>query len=110
MRPVTVFESHVSFTNVNVVTLLQAIVWPLLLMALIVIYRREIPKLIHALGGRMSKLSAIGVTLEFAAAQPVSESVRIRLEDFREPTSTGPPPTSGMQSLIELARSSAPTD
>lgn len=49
-------------------------------------------------------------TLEFAAAQPVPESVGVRLEDIRQPTSSGPPPPSGMQSLIELARSTAPVD
>jgi hypothetical protein len=39
-------------------------VWPLVIVTLVFIYRREIPRLIQALGGRMSKLSAVGVTLE----------------------------------------------
>jgi hypothetical protein len=89
---------------------IQAVVWPLVIVVLVFIYRREIPKLIQAITGRVSKLSAVGVTLEFTAAQPVPETVGVRLEDMREPTSSGPPPVSGMQSLIELARSTAPVD
>lgn len=108
MRPFVGFDSHISFASV--VTLIQAVVWPLVVVTLIFIYRREIPKLIQAIGGRVSKFSAVGVTLELAAAAPLPESLRVRLEDIREPTSSGPPPVSGMQSLLELARSTDPVD
>ncbi len=102
------YFTGVSFSNV--VSVIQAVVWPLVIVTLVFIYRREIPRLIQALGGRMSKVSAVGVTLEFAAAQPVPETVRVRLEDIREPASSGPPPPSGMKSLIELASSTARVD
>jgi len=69
MRPFIGFESRVSFTNM--ITLIQAVVWPLVVIVLTFIYRREIPQLIKAIGGKMSKLSAVGVTVEFAAARPV---------------------------------------
>ncbi len=104
----TGFESNASSSNV--ISVIQAVAWPLVIVTLVFIYRREIPRLIEALGGRMSKLSAVGVTLEFAAAQPVPETLRVRLEDIREPASGGAPPPSGADSLIQLARSTAPVD
>ena len=102
------YLAGISFSNL--VSVIQAVAWPLVIVVLVFLYRREIPKLIRALSGRVSKLSAAGLTLEFAAAQSVPKSMQVRLEDIREPSSSGPPPQSGMQSLIDLARSSAPVD
>jgi hypothetical protein len=101
------------FTGVslaNIVSLVQAIAWPSAIVVLFFIYRREIPGLIRALGGRISKFSAVGLTLELSAAQMVPATVRVQLEDIREPASGGQTPPSGKQSLIELARSTAPVD
>ena len=94
----------------DIVNLVRAIAWPVAIVILALIYRREIPKLLLMLGGRISKLSAVGVTLELVTAEPVAETLRVRLEEIRQPSSTGPPPPSGVQSLNEIARSSAPAD
>jgi hypothetical protein len=50
MRPFTIFESFVAFGNV--VSVIQAVVWPPVIVVLVFIYRREIPKLIQAITGR----------------------------------------------------------
>lgn len=91
-------------------TLLRALAWPVAVLTLGIIYRKEIPGLARALGSRISRLSAVGITLELVAAKPVAESVRVRLDEIREPSSTGPPPPSGVQPLLELVKSSPPSE
>ena len=86
--------------------LIHALVWPVVVLVLGIIYRNELPRLARALGARVSRLSAVGITLELVAAKPVAETVRVRLDQIREPSSTGPPPPSGIPSLLELVRSS----
>ncbi len=92
------------------VNLVHAIAWPTVVLALAVIYRSEIPRLLQVLSARISRLSAVGITLELVAAEPVAETLRVKLDEIREPSSTGTPPPSGVQSLIEIAKSSAPAD
>ena len=99
---------HVTFADVT--AFVHAIAWPAALIVLAVLYRQEIPKLVQALAGRVSKLSAAGVTFEFILAKPVEETFRVRLEDIREASSAGLPPASGVPSLIELAKSTSRAD
>ena len=90
------------------VILLQAVVWPIVVVIAILVFRREVPKLVQALSGRLSRLSAIGVTVEFATP-PATETVDF-LNEIKEPTAAGPPPRSGLPSLLELAKASARAD
>lgn len=94
----------------DVIRLAQIVVWPLVVLMLALVYHREIPKLFQALSGKISKLSAVGITLEFASAGPSSATLQASLDQIRQPASTGPPPPSGVQSLIELAGSSPAAD
>ena len=91
------------------VSLVQAIIWPVVVVTVVLIFRRELPKLVQALSGRISRLSTIGVTFEFAALELATETLRV-LNEIREPSSTGPPPLSGVPSLLELAKASPPAD
>lgn len=93
----------------NFFSLVQAIVWPVVVVAVVLIFRKQLPKLVQTLSGRISSLTAAGVTLEFAAAEPAEETLR-RLDEIKEPSSTGPPPPSGIRSLLELAKASPPAD
>jgi hypothetical protein len=90
----------------DLINLVHAVAWPIVALMLGIIYRRELPGLAQALGARISRLSAVGITVELVAAKPVAETVRVRLDEIREPSSTGPPPPSGIQSLLELVKSS----
>jgi hypothetical protein len=45
------------------------------------------------------------VTLEFTATEPAKQALRL-LEEIKEPSSTGPPPPSGVPSLLEMAKAS----
>jgi len=90
------------------VILLKAVVWPVVVVVAILVFRREVPKLVQALSGRLLRLSAIGVTVEFATP-PARETVDF-LNEIKEPTAAGPPPRSGLPSLLELAKASAPAD
>lgn len=93
----------------NFVSLVQAIVWPVVVVAVVLIFRQQLPKLVQAISGRISSLTAAGVTLEFAAVEPVAETLRV-LDEIKEPSSTGPPPPSGIRSLLELVAASPPAD
>jgi hypothetical protein len=104
-------ETEATVMAVNdVIRLAQIVVWPLVVLMLALVYHREIPKLFQALSGKISKLSAVGLTLEFASAGPSSGTLLASLDQIRQPASTGPPPPSGVQSLVELARSSPAAD
>lgn len=99
---------HISLADLG--NLIHAVAWPVVVLTLGIIYRKELPGLGRALGARISRLSAVGITLELVAAKPVAETVRVRLDEIREPSSTGPPPPSGVQPLLELVRSSPPSE
>lgn len=99
---------HISLADLG--NLVRAVAWPVVVLTLGIIYRKELPGLVRALGPRISRLSAVGITLELVAAKPVAETVRVRLDEIREPSSTGPSPPSGVQSLLELVESSAPSE
>ena len=101
-------ELHMTFAEF--VSLVHAIIWPVVVVALAVTYRKELPRLVQTVGGRISHLSLAGVKLDFAALETVPETLRVKLDEIREPSTTGPPPPSGVKSLIELATSSPPAD
>ncbi len=94
----------------DLVRLIQAIAWPVVVLTVAVLFRREIANFVQGLGGRISRLSAVGVTLELAATEPAKEALRELLKEIKEPSSTGPAPRSGEPSLLELAKASAPAD
>src|ERR1043166_4182603 len=83
---------------------IRAIAWPLVVLVLGIIYRKELPRLVQALAARVSRLSAVGLTLELVAAKPVPEIVSVRLDEIRRPA--GPSPRSGEKSLLDLDRKS----
>jgi hypothetical protein len=99
---------HMSLADLD--SLIHAVAWPVVVLILGIIYRNELPGLARALSARVSRLSAVGITLELVAAKPVAETVRVRLDEIREPSSTGPPPPSGVQSLLELVKSAPPAE
>lgn len=94
----------------EIIRLVQIVAWPVVIVLLAIIYRREIPRLFQSLGGKVSKLTAVGITLEFTSARAAAGALHARLDQIREPTSTGPPPPSGSQPLIELTKSSPAAD
>jgi hypothetical protein len=89
--------------------LVRVIAWPFVVLAVAVAYRREIPKLVQGLSGRISRLSVVGVTIDLTAAAPTRESQRL-LDEFQNTSTVGPVPTSGTPSLVQLAKSSGPVD
>jgi hypothetical protein len=93
----------------ELIDLVQAIAWPIVAIMVVIIFRRELPKLVEAISGRISSVSAVGVTLAFIANEPATETLRA-LNEIREPSSTGPPPPSGVPSLLELSKASHPAD
>jgi hypothetical protein len=91
------------------VMLVQVIAWPIVVVVVVLIFRPQLPKIVQALGGRISRLEAVGVTLEFSVAEPTKETLRV-LDEIKEPSSTGPPPPSGVPSLLELSETSRSAD
>ena len=92
------------------VRLLEVTAWPIVVLITVILFRRYIPKVLEALSARVSRVTAGGlVILDFAAAQPAPETLRV-LEEIREPTSVKLPPRSEVKSLLELARTSPPAE
>jgi hypothetical protein len=94
----------------DIIRLSQVVVWPAVTLVLAIIYRKDISTLFRTVGGKISKFTAIGMTLELAAAKPAAESLGAKLDQIREPSSTEFSPRSGVESLIELADSSPVAD
>lgn len=93
----------------DMLSVLQGFAWPVVVVVVVLIFRKELPKLVQALSGRLSGLSVVGVSLEFKAAEPAPETLHL-LDQIKEPSSIGPPPPSGVKSLIELANASPRAD
>jgi hypothetical protein len=102
-------ETRMNVAFQDIVSLLQALAWPAVVVVVVLSFRKELPKLVQALGGRISGLSAVGISFEFAAAEPAPDTLHL-LDQIKEPSSTGPPPPSGVKSLLELANSSPRAD
>jgi len=100
---------HMDIDFKDFVSLVQAIAWPIVLVVVVMIFRRQIPKLVEALGGKISSLSVIGVTIEFTAVEPTTETLSI-LNDIREPSPTGPPPSSAILILLDMVKKSPQAD
>lgn len=93
----------------NIISLLKVVVWPAVTVVLVLCFRKEIPKLLQALSGRISGLAAVGVSIQFTAMEPPAKTMRL-LDQIKEPSSTGPPPPSGVKPLLELVTSSPQAD
>jgi hypothetical protein len=94
----------------DIVDLVQVVIWPAVLLILLLVYRKELPRLIQTIGSRVTSLSTGVLTLQFIATEPPKE-VQSRLDAIREPTSAGASVTpSGERSLIELIHAGRPCD
>jgi len=85
-------------------------VWPAVTLVLAIVYRKEISRLFQNVGGKISKFTAVGITLEFASARPAAESLRALLDQLREPSSAGLQPSSDAMPLIALAKAAPAAD
>jgi hypothetical protein len=56
--------------TLDIARALSAVLWPLVVLAIVLIYRRSIPTLVSNLSNRVTKLGFAGVSLELAKATP----------------------------------------
>jgi hypothetical protein len=56
--------------TLDIARTLSAVLWPLVVLVVVLIYRRSIPRLISNLSNRVTKLGFAGVSLELAKATP----------------------------------------
>ena len=56
--------------TLDIAAALSAVIWPLIVLAILLNYRSKIPTLVEALAGRVKKLEFAGVSLELALAKP----------------------------------------
>jgi hypothetical protein len=56
-------------TLYDVTGLIGVIAWPLVVVAGFLLFRREVPHLVQALGGRVRAVSIVGISVEFAAKE-----------------------------------------
>ena len=56
--------------DLDIAATLSAVIWPLVVLAILLAYRSKIPALVEGLASRVSKLEFAGVSLELALAKP----------------------------------------
>jgi hypothetical protein len=56
--------------NLDIAATLSAIFWPVVVLAILLAYRKRIPALVEGLASRVTKLEFAGVSLELAVAKP----------------------------------------
>jgi hypothetical protein len=59
-------------TVLDIAALVSAIVWPLVVVAVLLTYRKTIPELVKAIGRNIRKLEFAGVSIELAMATPAA--------------------------------------
>ena len=55
--------------SLDIAALLHALVWPIVILVIALIYRKEIPVFIKSIGSRLSKLEFAGLSIELAKAK-----------------------------------------
>lgn len=58
--------------KLDIAALVAAVLWPLLLFAIFLAYRKKIPLLFEWLSGRLTKLEVAGISLELATTKPMT--------------------------------------
>jgi hypothetical protein len=92
------------------INLARAIVWPVVVVIVALIFRREVPKLAEAISGRLSSVSAAGlITLKFVVAEPAAKMLQF-LDKIREPSSVGVPISDAPNTLLQLMKDSPPAN
>ena len=57
--------------TLNIAATVSAILWPLALLAILIICRKQIPQMISALASRITKLQLFGISVDLSAVKPV---------------------------------------
>jgi hypothetical protein len=73
----------------ELVALVQSTVWPLTILILLILYRKEVPRLAERVAGRVSRVSFASVSLELAVATEIAPEIWQSLRDLRD-TTPGP--------------------
>jgi hypothetical protein len=100
----------------QVVALVGAVAWPLTAIVVVVLARKQISDLVHALGGRLSRLSVAGVGIEFAKLEAVDTTsdllaaIRQPIEANQFTARAGAPSPSLIGNLKDLIREGSRTD
>jgi hypothetical protein len=87
----------------DVVTLVQALVWPLAVLLILLALRPYLPDLVKGLARRVTKVSWASASLEFAVATEVRPEIWGSLQGLRDPTASLRASDSG-QMLFQLIR------
>ena len=71
----------------QVTSLVRGVIWPIVVVIVLVVYRHEISNFIAGLGGRISRVSFGGASVEFTLASEVSSATVSAVTDFIDATS-----------------------
>ncbi|MGF1614660.1 MAG: hypothetical protein ACFCVA_12330 [Gammaproteobacteria bacterium] len=56
--------------NLDISAVLSAVLWPVVVLVILLAYRKKVPALVNGLASRVTKLEFAGVSLELAVARP----------------------------------------
>jgi hypothetical protein len=75
----------VTATVTDVTNLLRAVLWPLVVVVALFLFRRELPKLVSSVAGRVSKVNLAAISLELVTATAVAPDLLRSLDGIRDP-------------------------
>ena len=90
--------------------LINAIIWPLVVVVVLIFYRRELSVLLAKLGGRISRVSFGGASVEFVPASEAPATDVSAVTEFIDASTTASAVASDAGPSLQLAIHSAGTD
>ena len=93
----------------QITDLVRAVIWPLAIVAVLVVYRKHIPGLVSAVGRRVSGVAFGGFSVAFTVASEPSPEVWNALKSFADPLAPESVPDSG-SALFMLVNSGVRAD
>jgi hypothetical protein len=94
----------------NVVSLVEAIAWPLIVLLILLALRPYLPEIARGLARRVTRVSWASVSMEFAVATEVRPEVWGALQVLRDPGSSGLVAADSSQMLFTLIREGERSD
>src|SRR6266540_3964186 len=83
-------EVMVGSTFGDVTALVRAVIWPIVALVVLILYRKQLPGVVRGLAGRVRRVSVASVSLEFAEAKEFEPPQAVNfLTALQEPLGAG---------------------
>ena len=69
----------------QIVEVVKAVAWPVVVFALLVLFRHPLSKMLNDLGNRASRINIWKISVDLAVATPLPQPMSLRLSEIRDP-------------------------